>query len=94
MTRCHSHYGAGLGYYRLHEVDNSAWLDELRAIETVHYRPPVMPFENARHFVLTFHVLTFHDSTVEAIAREVRLIGSFGTRAEAARRMTVLAGLG
>lgn len=67
----HRLYGAGLGYYQLHEVDNSAWLIELRAIEAVHHRAPAVPFENARHFVLTFH-----DSTVEAIARDVRLVGS------------------
>jgi hypothetical protein len=85
----HRLYGAGLGYYQLHEVDNSAWLVQLRAIEAVHHRAPAVPFENGRHFVLTFH-----DSTVEAIASGVRLVGSYGTRAEAARRMTVLAGLG
>jgi hypothetical protein len=84
----HRLYGAGLGYYRLHEVDNSAWLLELRAIEAVHDHPPDVPFENARHFVLTFH-----DSTVEAVASDVRLVGSYGTRAEAVRRMTVLASL-
>lgn len=85
----HRLYGAGLGYYQLHEVDNSAWLVELRAIELVHDHAPEVPFENARHFVLTFH-----DSTVEAIASDVRLVGSYGTRAEAVRRMTELAGLG
>jgi len=70
-------------------VDNSAWLIELRATEAVHDRAPEVPFGNARHFVLTFH-----DSTVEAIASDVRLVGSYDTRAEAVRRMTVLAGLG
>jgi hypothetical protein len=85
----HRLYGAGLGYYQLHEVDNSAWLSELRAIEAVHDRAPETPFPNARHFVLTFH-----DSTVEAIARDVRLVGSYRTRAEAVHRMTVLADLG
>jgi hypothetical protein len=85
----HRLYGAGLGYYQLHEVDNSAWLIELRAVAAVHDHAPEVPFENARHFVLTFH-----DSIVEAIASDVRLVGSYGTRAEAARRMTVLAGLG
>jgi hypothetical protein len=85
----HRLYGAGPGYYQLHEVDNSAWLIELRAIEAVHDHAPRLPFENARHFVLTFH-----DSTVEAIATDVRLVDSYGTRAEAVRRMTVLAGLG
>lgn len=84
----HRLYAAGLGYYQLHEVEDSAWLIELRAIEAVHHRA-LVPFENARHFVLTFH-----DSTMEAIASDVRIVGSYGTRAEAARQMTVLAGLG
>jgi hypothetical protein len=79
----------GLGYYEPHEVDNSAWLIELRAIEAVHEHAPQVPFENARHYVLTFH-----DSTLEAIARDVRLVGSYATRAEAVQRMTLLAGLG
>lgn len=85
----HRLHGAGLNYYHLHEVDNSAWLIELRAIEAAHDHAPEVPFENARHVVLTFH-----DSPVEAIASDVRLVGSYGTRAEAVRRMTVLAGLG
>lgn len=84
----HRLYDAGLGYYGLHEVDNSAWLIELRAIEAVHEHAPEVPFENARHYVLTFH-----DSTLEAIAHDVRLVGSYGTRAEAVQRMTLLAGI-
>jgi hypothetical protein len=84
----HPLFSVGLGYYRLHEVVNSAWLMELRAIEAVHDRAPAMPFENARHFVLTFH-----DSTLEAIAADVRLAGSYPSRAEAVKEMTRLAGL-
>jgi hypothetical protein len=61
----------------------------VRATEAFHDHAPEMPFENARHFVLTFH-----DSTVEAITRNVRIVGSYDTRAEAVRRMTMLAGLG
>jgi hypothetical protein len=85
----HRLYDASLGYYKLHEVDNSAWLVELRAIDAVHEHAPEVPFENARHYVLTFH-----DSTLEAIARDVRLVGSYRTRAEAVQRMTSLAALG
>jgi hypothetical protein len=69
-------------------VDNSAWLIELRATEAAHNHALGVPFENARHFVLTLH-----DSTVEAIATDVRLVDRCGTRAEAVRRMTVLADL-
>jgi hypothetical protein len=85
----HPLYGAGLGYYQLHEVMNSAWLAELRAIEAVHDHAPEVPFENARHFVLTFH-----DSTLEAIATGVRRAGSYPSRAEAVQEMARLAGLG
>ena len=84
----HRLYDAGLGYYELYEVDNSAWLIELRAIAAVHEHAPEVPFENAHHYVLTFH-----DSTLEAIAHDVRLVGSYGTRAEAVQRMTMLAGI-
>jgi hypothetical protein len=71
------------------------------AIEAVHDHAPEVPFENARHFVLTLHDSTWRRlelspraRTVEAIASDVRLVGSYGTQAEAFRRMTVLAGLG
>lgn len=61
----------GLGFYAAHEAAESAWLDELRAIEGVHERAPAAPFATARHFILTFH-----DSTLEAIANEVVVVAS------------------
>jgi hypothetical protein len=62
----HALWGRGLEFYRLHEVKESDWLDELRAVEAVHDQAPTMPFSQARHFVLTFH-----DSTVEAVADDL-----------------------
>jgi hypothetical protein len=80
--------GAGLTHYQLHEVLDSAWLTQLRAAEAVHPQAPGVPFRNARHFVFTFH-----DSTLEAIAVDVRLVGIYGSRAEAVNQMATLAGL-
>lgn len=85
----HPLFDAGLDYYQLHEVGNSSWLRDLRAIEAVHDRAPAVPFEKERHFVLTFQ-----DSTLEAIATDIRCIGSYPSRAEALSAMTRLTGLG
>ena len=85
----HPLFGAGLSYYQLHEVENSSWLRELRAIEAVHDRAPAVPFEKERHFVLTFQ-----DSTLEAIATNIRCIGSYCSQAEALTAMTRLTVLG
>jgi hypothetical protein len=84
----HPLFDVGLEYYQLHEVENSSWLRELRAIEAVHDCAPAVPFENDRHFVLTFQ-----DSTLEAIATDIRCIGSYRSRAEALSAMTRLTGL-
>jgi hypothetical protein len=39
-------------------------------------------------------VFTFHDSTLEAIAVDVSLVGTHASRAEAVEQMATLAGLG
>lgn len=62
---------AGLTPYALHEIEDSPWLEELRSIERVHERSATLPFPTARHFVLTFH-----DSTFEAVAHDVRVVGT------------------
>jgi hypothetical protein len=74
----HRLWGRGLTFYRVHEVLNSSWLAELRSIEAVHPRSPSPPFPNARHFVLTFH-----DSTVEAIATDLIPIASHSSMRQA-----------
>jgi len=84
----HPLYGRGLNYYRLHAVEDSAWLRELRAIEAVHPKAPAKPFENSRHFVLIFH-----DTTLEAVATDLKVIGTYHSRADAMTAMTALAGL-
>ena len=74
----HPLYGRGLEAYRLHEVVDSRWLSELRAIESAHPLAPAVPFEACRHFILTFH-----DSTVEAIAATIEPGPTYPTMADA-----------
>ena len=82
----HPLYGSGLSFYAAHEVIESRWLEEIRGVEAHHPQAAPTPFADARHFVLTFH-----DSTLEAIAREVRVVASFASEAEA--DMAMLANL-
>jgi hypothetical protein len=62
----HPLWGRGLEFYAAHEVLDSPWLTELRQIELHHEQAPAVPFAEAKHFLLTFH-----DSTLEAIADAV-----------------------
>jgi hypothetical protein len=84
----HRLFGHGLEFYRLHEVADSAWLRELRGVEAVHPLAAAVPFESARHFVLTFH-----DTTLEAIATGIRVIGTYRSRGDAVALMATLVGL-
>lgn len=68
----------GLSPYQVHEVIESSWLAELRAVEHHHSRSPEVPFPNSRNYILTFH-----DSMIEAIARELTIVGSFNSPSEA-----------
>lgn len=78
----HPLYGNGLSFYAAHEVIDSRWLEELRAVERHHPEAAPMPFADARHYLLTFH-----DSTLEAIARDIRVVASFVSDAEAEAAM-------
>lgn len=62
----HPLWGRGLAFYAAHEVVNSPWLAEMRAVETAHPMAAKQPFAEHRHFLLTYH-----DSTLEALAHEV-----------------------
>ena len=75
----HRLWGAGLEFYALHEVQDSTWIELLRSIERVHPAAPASPFPDARHFILTFH-----DSTLEAIATEIVPLDTYLSMAEAA----------
>lgn len=68
----HPLYGRGLTPYAAHVVDDSPWLAELRRVESHHPLAGAVPFENARHFLLSFH-----DSTLEAIATDIAMLAAF-----------------
>ena len=60
----HRLYKLGLGFYSSYEVLNSAWIAELCARNRVHPSHKDSMFTGLRHFVFTFH-----DSTLEVVAR-------------------------
>jgi hypothetical protein len=60
----HPLWGSGLEYYRAHEVRNSPWITQLMDVNRVHQRFDESRWSGARHFVLTFH-----DETLECVAR-------------------------
>jgi hypothetical protein len=74
----HRLWGSGLEFYALHEVLGSRWLDDIRQVERVHPRSSSIPFVDVKHFLLTFH-----DTTMEALARDVRALSAHRTMAEA-----------
>jgi hypothetical protein len=74
----HPLYGRGLTFYGFHEVEESSWLNELREMELKHPKSPTQPYPDHKHFVMTFH-----DSTLEAIAENVASLQSFRFRDEA-----------
>jgi hypothetical protein len=74
----HLLWGRGLTFYSLHVVEESSWLEEIRQTERFHPQSDPFPFPDAKHFLLTFH-----DSTLEAIARDVVPIGRYTSMAEA-----------
>ena len=60
----HRLYKLGLRFYAFHEVLNSAWIADLCARNRGHPLPKDSMFPGLRHFVFTFH-----DSTLEVVAR-------------------------
>jgi hypothetical protein len=79
----HRLWGKGPDFYELHEVFDSTWLADLRTNEAVHHSAPAHPFPEAQHFVLTFQ-----DSTLEAIADGLAIVARAATMIEAANLMT------
>jgi hypothetical protein len=80
--------GSELMHYGIHVIHNSAWLDELRTIESVHRRAATHPLADSQHFFLTFH-----DSSLEAIANDILVVGYFGSMIEAVAEMLQMADL-
>jgi hypothetical protein len=60
----HPLWGSGLEHYRAHEVRNSPWITELVNVNRVHERFDESRWSGTRHFILTFH-----DETLECVAR-------------------------
>jgi hypothetical protein len=82
----HPLYGHGLQFCAAHEVIGSSWLSEVRRMESTHPRALPHPLPEARHFLLAFH-----DSTLEAIARDVVVLEAFESMAEAMAWMAATA---
>lgn len=80
----HGHPIPDLEPYDLQVVENSEWIAELDRIESVHDRPS--PPGGGTHYVLPFH-----DSTVEAVASGIRVVGNYRTMRDAVAAMTALA---
>ncbi|RAZ88199.1 hypothetical protein DPM33_24175 [Mesorhizobium hawassense] len=64
----HRLYALGLQHYSAFEVVNSSWVASLEEANRVHPRHMPELFSGRRHFILTFH-----DSTLEFIARDFQL---------------------
>ncbi|SDA86148.1 hypothetical protein [Mesorhizobium qingshengii] len=64
----HRLYGLGLQPYSAFEVVNSSWIASLEEANRVHPRHMPELFSGRRHFILTFH-----DSTLEFIARDFQV---------------------
>ena len=75
--------------YRVHIVQDSTWLEELRSIASVHHLAADHPFADSHHYFLTFH-----DSSLEAIASGVAVLGSFDSMSDAVAEMLRTADLG
>ena len=60
-------YGRGLEYYAIHEVRASSWITEVERVNSVHPH-----HQDGWHTWLRHFVITFHDETLECLARDVR----------------------
>lgn len=61
----HRLYPLGLGSYAAYEVLNSSWIDALETANRVHRSHDPAHYADYRHFIFTFH-----DSTLEFVARD------------------------
>jgi hypothetical protein len=64
VLRGHPLWGGGLEFYSAHEVNNSAWITGLMEMDRVHEHFDEGQWTGRRHFMLTFH-----DETVECVAK-------------------------
>ena len=64
VLRGHPLWGSGLDFYRAHEVKNSPWLAELMDVDRADEH-----FEESRWTGRRHYLLTFHDGTLECVAK-------------------------
>ncbi len=87
----HRLHGRGLEPYAAHVVERSAWVAEIQEINSVHAQYDPAHWTQVRHYLLTFH-----DSTFEALAIGVsieELISSLpAALRECVRRVTESSG--
>ena len=62
--RGHPLWGSGLEFYSAHQVKNSPWLTELMEVNRAHDHFDESQWSGRHHFILTFH-----DQTLECVAR-------------------------
>jgi GntR family transcriptional regulator len=67
-----------LSLYAAHEVIDSEWLNQLRTIERRHPQSQTIPFQTSKHWMLTFH-----DTTLEAIATGIAIHRDYPDRPSA-----------
>lgn len=80
-------FATGLDIYGVNVIHGSRWLYELQQIESVHERSAGHPiYSEQRHFFLGLH-----DSSLEAIAKDLVVIGQFPTMDAAVVEMLRLA---
>jgi hypothetical protein len=64
VLRGHPLWGSGLEFYRAHEVKNSPWITELMEVDRAQEHFEESQWTGRRHFMLTFH-----DETLECVAK-------------------------
>jgi len=62
--RGHLLWGSGLEFYSAHEVKNSPWITELMEVDRAHEHFEESQWTGRRHYMLTFH-----DETLECVAK-------------------------
>jgi hypothetical protein len=74
----HTLTGKGLAAHGSFVVKNSPWLAELEAVDRTHPQHDPQRWRQSEHYLLCFK-----DRMFEAIAQEIRVVGSFATQVEA-----------
>jgi hypothetical protein len=64
VLRGHPLWGSGLDFYSAHEVKNSPWISELMEVDRAQEHFEESQWTGRRHYVLTFH-----DETLECVAK-------------------------